>query len=209
MQTVITKGEYAARKGRKPSAVSNWIRDSKISAAALIGHGHNAKIWVEQADEDLARSLDPGQQAAQERPIMPATLAPVEDEPGAGSPPRSSAAVPPPVHDDLARRRRADADKAEHDAEAARRKLAQDEGRWVDAGEAQRAWARQLAHIVSETETFLATTLANDLADRFGLDRKAVAGAVRDAYRSHRAAVAKTVGAERAEREEAMRVAAE
>jgi hypothetical protein len=79
VRTIITKGEYARLKERSPAAVSIWIRDGKISRDALIGEGNAAKIWVEQADADLARSLDPAQQAAQAHPVglvpVPAPIA--------------------------------------------------------------------------------------------------------------------------------------
>jgi len=67
----MTKKQYAAYKQRKPSAVSNWIANGRITQAALIGGGNRAKIWVEQADRDLASRLDVGQQEAQLHPIAP------------------------------------------------------------------------------------------------------------------------------------------
>src|SRR4051812_10129499 len=108
------------RQKRKPSAISNWIAAGKISKAALIGEGVRAHIWLEQALRDLQLNLDPGQQSAQRVPVtaddgrhyQPPLITNVED-------------------DDLRRRRKADADRAEHDAEAARRKLLVDEGKYV------------------------------------------------------------------------------
>ncbi|WP_461327695.1 hypothetical protein [Bradyrhizobium huanghuaihaiense] len=64
----MSKGDYARRKHRSPACVSGWIKAGKISAAALVGDGQAAKIWVEQADADLAASLHPSQQWAQEHP---------------------------------------------------------------------------------------------------------------------------------------------
>jgi hypothetical protein len=62
--------------------------------------------------------------------------------------------------EDIRRRRKADADKAEHDAEAARRKLALDEGRWIDAAEVVKTWQRELSTIVANTETSVAKSVA-------------------------------------------------
>ncbi|MHC2334700.1 hypothetical protein [Bradyrhizobium sp. USDA 4454] len=68
MRTVVTKGAYAKRKSRSPQAVSAWIADGKISKAAIIGEGHRARIWVEQADADLKANLNPSQQWSQAVP---------------------------------------------------------------------------------------------------------------------------------------------
>jgi hypothetical protein len=73
-KTILTKGEYAALKRRGPTAVSNWIAAGRITPAALLGTGGRAKVWVEQADRDLARSLNPGQQDRQRHPITPAPM---------------------------------------------------------------------------------------------------------------------------------------
>jgi hypothetical protein len=177
VKTILTKGEYAALKGRTPGTVSHWIAEGKITASAMVGEGRHARIWVEQADADLVRSLDPAQQAAQDNPIGSAQAPPI----GGATLPRSAAApgasplpqapmvdrmLPAAADEEMLRRRRkADAEKAEHDAEAARRKLALDEGRWVDAAEALSTWTAKLAAIISETETYLTNTLARELAD--------------------------------------------
>lgn len=196
MKTVITKAEYAALKQRGPSAVSNWIAEGRISKEALVGEGNRARIWVERADADLARNLDPGQQASQAVPVSPA-LVPVPIEDGSNVVELRSATANRAAADDedVRRRRKADADKAEHDAEAARRRLAVDEGRWIDAAEAQREWGRALAKIVADTETFLTNTLARSIAEVHGLDWKALSVEIRNLYRQHRTEVAE--GAER------------
>lgn len=188
-RTVESKGDYARRHGRAPSSVSNWIAEGKISPEALIGTGVRARIWVERADADLARSLDPGQQAAQAHPIEGAIMTPP-------APPRASlAATTTPVGEDLAddfvrRRRKADADRAEHEAEMARRKLAVDDGRWIDAAAAQRAWSAELAKLLAGVDTFLGNRLAHAIADRFGLDWKELAVLLRQEFRRHRDGVA-------------------
>ena len=68
MRTILKKTECAKRKHRSPACVCAWIKTGKISRAALVGTGQAAKIWVEQADADLAVSLHPSQQWAQDHP---------------------------------------------------------------------------------------------------------------------------------------------
>lgn len=74
LETIVTKTEYARMRGRDASRVSRWIAEGKITPAALVGEGIRARIWVEQADADLDRNLDLGQQLAQ--PVS--TIAPSE-----------------------------------------------------------------------------------------------------------------------------------
>lgn len=172
-KTWLTKGDYAKLKGRAPSAVSNWIAEGKISKAALSGEGHRARIWVEQADRDLAIALDPSQQQSQAAPIDQVT--PIS-------------AAPAPGTSDIERKRRADADAAELALEERRRRMNADAGKWIDAAEAERAWSEQLTRTVADMEIFVSTTLAGELADRFGIDRKAMTVAARDLFRDYRAA---------------------
>lgn len=188
MQTVVSKGEFAKIKRRGPSAVSNWIAAGKISAAALIGKGNSAKIWVEQAEADLAASLDPSQQAAQFAPVLPGRVADFDQglQPSAGAELPLFRSVAADRELDLARRAKADADRAEHDAEAARRKLLVDEGRYVLAEDAAREWGRELARLMSEIETFMASTLSRDLAEKHSLDWKVLTVEMREAFRQFR-----------------------
>jgi hypothetical protein len=190
VKTIVSKGEFASRMQRSPACVTKWIKLGKISAEALIGEGNAAKIWLERAKADLSASLDPSQQAIQLAPIE----SNLETAPIAVREPESPSTL---VNDrvayasererDLARRAKADADKAEHDAEAARRKLALDEGRYVVAEDAAAAWGREMSKFVSEAETFIGATLPRDLADRHNLDWKVIASEMREAWRGFRA----------------------
>lgn len=197
VKTVVTKGKYAKMKGRAPSAVSNWIAEGKITAAALQGTGNRAQIWVEQADADLAASLDPSQQLTQRVPLNLVAAPPPAAAPAAPATAPRQPAYASERDLDLARRARADADKAEHDAEAARRKLAIDEGKWVEAEEAARVWGRELSKLTSEIETFLFNTLARDLAAEHGLDWKTLAVEVREKFRKFRAETSDQAAARR------------
>ena len=123
------------------------------------------RVCVERANRDLAKSLDPSQQAAQPRPIDNGLW-----------PPASRG-------NDFARRATAIADRAEQDAIAAARRNAVENGKWLDAEEAARVWQGELARVIAETETFLLTTLARELADKYGLDWKAVSLDIRKLFR--------------------------
>jgi len=183
MKTIITKGEFARRKSRTPSAISNWIAEGKITPAALIGQGNRARIWVEQAEQDLAQSLDVSQQMAQETPVLAAK-------------PDASDGEGPTADDHLVRERRARALKAEADAGLSQLRQAREAGRWIETHEAQRQWGRELAKIVGELETFLSGPLARELAVRHGLDWKALAVEIRELYRAQRQTVADRATAE-------------
>jgi hypothetical protein len=193
VRTIETKGQFARRKNRRPSAVSNWIANGKITPAALIGKGNAAKVWVERAEADLLASLDPSQQFSREFAANTRTsILPLSNAPPTDLDPSSSARVPATygaVSDreiDMARRCKADANRAEHEAEAARRKLLIDEGRYIVAEDAAREWARALTKLISEIESFMSTTLARQLAERHGLDWKVLTVEMREAFRTFR-----------------------
>lgn len=171
VKTIVTKGDYAVMKGRARSAISNWIADGKISRDALVGDGVRAKIWVERADADLNRNLDPSQQVAQDRPV------------GSSSDP----GMPPaPEDDDIRRRRKADADRAEQEAALSRLKTEREAKRWIDAAEARQAWGRELSELMINIETFVVSVLPRVVADEFGLTPGQVAAITRKAWHARR-----------------------
>lgn len=185
MQTIVSKGEYAALKRRAPSAISNWIADGKISPAALIGTGVRARIWVEQADADIARNLDPSQQVAQDRPVSPSI--------GESAPSITQ------DDEDLRRRRKADADRAEHDARFAQLKTEREAGRWIDAAEAKQAWGKELSDLMVEIDTFVTSVLPRAVADEFDLTAGQVAVVIRNLWRDRRKISADAAAAREAE----------
>ncbi|WP_050626692.1 hypothetical protein [Bradyrhizobium viridifuturi] len=174
--------------------------------------GDGEKIWIERADADLLGSLDPSQQVSQLLPILP-TPADRTTTTGGGVPsvsaelpPRSKRITAPVGNEaqsdrerDLARRAKADADRAEFDAEAARRKLSVDEGRWVDAAEVSRVYTRELATLLADIEAFHGSTLARGIANEFGLEFTAVAAFVRQRWREFRGVVSEDARARRLE----------
>lgn len=169
-RTIVTKLEFAEMKRRAKSAVSNWIKEGKISPAALIGSGVRARIWVERAEADLAGALDEAQQMAQAQPVT---------APGAS------------IDDDTLRERReADMRRARSDADLAELKLAKESGRWIETEKAQQAWGKELSRIVAEHESFIVNRLAREIAEEHGLDWKGLAVKVREKYRAFRGAMA-------------------
>lgn len=58
MEGAVSKGEFAAIIGVTPGRVSQYIAAGKITQAALVGIGRNAKIDVERAKADLRGALD-------------------------------------------------------------------------------------------------------------------------------------------------------
>jgi hypothetical protein len=175
-RTILTKKEFAERVKRTPQCVSGWIAAGKITADALVGDGRSARIWLEKAMADLAENLDQSQQYSQSAPIIASSY------PG---PATIAAETLSEREKDLARRAKADADKAEHDAEAARRRLALDEGRYVVAEEAAASFRREMARSISETELFI-NNLARHIAENFNLDHKQITALAREDYRKFR-----------------------
>jgi hypothetical protein len=196
IRTVEKKGEYARRKHRSPACVSMWIAEGKISPAALIGDGVRARIWVEQADADLVAALEPSQQFSREfaantrSTLLPLSPAPASDDRDqATANPQATLGGASERERDMARRSKADADRAEHEAEGARRKLLVDEGRYVVAEAAAREWRHELSKLISEIETFLSATLAKKIAEKHGLDRKALTVEMREEFRVFRGGI--------------------
>lgn len=216
MNTSVSKAEFARKMKRSKSCVTKWIKGGKISSAALRSDG---TIWFEQAERDLAASLAPSQQVIQAAPILPTSAGvpltptlppPVQGDVDTPQDSRQSPSTTRPVAPqsdrelDLARRAKADADRAEYDAESARRKLAVEEGRWMDAEAASKEWTRTLAEVVGGFEVFLASTLARDTADLHGLDMKVVSVRFREMFRKYRATLS-----EETKQEEVPLIAAE
>ena len=163
-KTILRKSEFAKRKHRSAGCVTGWIKEGKISVAALIGTGTRARIWVEQAEADLAASLFP----ANERPTVGGE--------------RGLLAAVSELEIDRARRAKADADKAEHAAEAARRRLDLDVGRYMDATEARARMAKIAAQTVAAIELAL-PDLALALVDKFSIPQRDVLHVLREEFR--------------------------
>ena len=164
---VMTKSQYAAYRGVRPSSVSNWLKSGRLSQRSLVGHGYGAQIKVAEADKELAGNQD-----------LRSTLAP--------SPAAGNGAVPAIDPDDPARRYQiAKAEQAEHDSELSRRKLKAQDGTYVLAEQARSAWTRELAAFARELEAWL-PDLAQELAAAPSEDRGVVLATLRKSLRRFR-----------------------
>ena len=169
----LSKGEFAALMKVSPGRVSQWIAEGKIKGAALIGAGPRAKINVPVAQQQLGRSLDPVQLAAQSRP------APTQISIGG----EEAAAPAADIADtDQVRMMRAKADKAEIEAEQARRELDAERGRYTLAEAALREWTKQAKALI-DAEHEWHRDLALVIASELGIEAKAVEGVLRREFR--------------------------
>lgn len=157
---VISKGAYASRIGKRPSAVSNYIARGKLSGAALTADG---RIAVAEADRQLALTLDPGRG----RPIQ------VIDTTSAGALVREESPA--------ARRARAVAEMAELDLEQRRRRLAEAAGYYVAAEQVRANRGRALAQLLAAVDNWLP-----EVAAELALSRDELA-AMRASWRRFRA----------------------
>lgn len=182
-RTVVSKSDYARLHSRTPAAVSQWLKDGKISKEALIGEGRNAKIWVERADLDLQETLDTVQQSF-----------------------RPAAANAGATDAEIARRHRlALAKRAEHEAAMARRREMAEAGKWVRADEAQAEWMRQLSKTFGQVEHWARNVLPKELAGLYRLKWQALAVDVRKSFHALRTEMANAAHDERVQLEAAER----
>ncbi len=81
-QHILTKTDYAAYRGVTPAALSQWLSKGRLSGAAIVGQGRNARINVQVADQQLMHTLDLGQQFARGgQPDTSRLASPPADEP--------------------------------------------------------------------------------------------------------------------------------
>lgn len=142
---VVTKSDYARRRGVRSHAVSMWISRGKLTAPALRDDG---RIDVRQADRQLGVRIDPVRRAGREvpRPAPSRGSAPIEFGPAA----------------DLLR---AKALSAMVDAERKRRELEAERGRYMLTEKAEAAFRKVLGDFILQIEQSLP-----DLANALGLD---------------------------------------
>lgn len=175
----VSKGEFAQMVRRSPAAISNWIRDGKLSGDALVGEGNRARINVAVALGQLGLSLDLGQQLAQPEPIL------LPETPVATSPD-----LPAPLSDAQKRLAEAKAAQAELDLSVSQAEAAQMEGRWVETTAAQEAWSRELSGIWRSVETWLVTGAASDIAAMDVRDARSVGTVLKSGFRALRQRIA-------------------
>lgn len=172
---ILTKGEYAKHRGVTPGAVSQWIANSKISGAALVGIGRMARINVDVADRQLAATLDMGQQLARGGHVQPTPAPPAgplfaanaAHLPNGGGGDDDDGDIP--ADDSVARYNRARAAQKELELRQAIEKDLAARGTYVLASEARAAFGRDLRMVIQTIEQWLpdvAAALATELGRR-------------------------------------------
>ena len=139
-EKLVSKGQYAALRGRSPSAVSAWIKAGQLTAPALQGR----KINVEEADRQLAERLDPLLSAARARRSAVASS-------NTGSAFRSLSEAERSQNEYLAAR----AASARLRLERERRELAAERGRYVLVTKIREEFGRGIAEHLQSVATSL------------------------------------------------------
>ncbi len=193
---LVTATELAALLSVTPTRVGQYVRENKLGGC-FIGDGRSRRFDVDLVAKALGRSLHPGQMlgnGAQTRKALAdlATPAPITYRPARSIPAPSigdggEVGQPEGRGDDseAAKYETARTAKAEEEVRKLRRQNAEAEGQYVLASEVERATARMLAQEVAEFEAFLRTA-ARAVADKLGLDAKAVRAIFMETWRDHR-----------------------
>lgn len=181
---VISKAEFARRRGVSPGRVSQWISEKKIFGAAIVGEGRFAQIRESIACEQLRRALDPMQMTANglstklDAPL-PVVL-PFERPPADGAAPSPS---PGTIEDKI---KAARLEGIERQNREARRDEAVKAGRLTDLEVATRATGREVARLVNMFEGSL-SNFATAIAAEFKLPQRDVLHLLRSEFRKFRA----------------------
>lgn len=184
---ILTKTEYAAYRGVTPAALSQWLSKGRLTGAAIVGQGRNARINVRLADQQLANTLDLGQQFARGGQPDTARLpppAPINDDEPAENlftaasrrPAQPAPQVPADggLGDTLAndpgkRFNAAKAEIAEMDLADRKEKQLAKRGTYILTTEARATFARDLAQFVRGIEQWLpdaAGVIASEMVRR-------------------------------------------
>jgi len=200
---VISKGEFARRRGVSPGRVSQWISAGKIHGDALVGQGRSAQIRESVAVEQLRRSLDPMQMTGNGLSTQLKPPAPIAPPPSADVlpfPPQAAAAPPPPppsapaaaadtVEDEIKRLRRDQLLRQEREAQRAEAVSA---GQLTDAAAAKAQAARATARLVTTFEGAL-SDFATAVAAEFKLPQRDVLHLLRGEFRKMRSNAASEI----------------
>ena len=172
MTEVISKGDFAKRRGVSAAAVSQWISSNRLTGDALVGEGRFAKINVAEAERQLGVTLDLGQQMAR------------------GGRPTASAAAPlSPEDDHQARYQKARADSAEIEADRARSRQMAERGIYTLTEASRTAWSKVLSDLLHAVDQWLSDTaerLSAHIASGNGTDAKALTVFLRQEWRAFR-----------------------
>lgn len=184
---LVSKLEFARLISRDPSAVSHWIKQSRLTAPALVGEGRHARIDVQLALQQLGLTLSLSHQVGSAlrqdgREILGLTAPPA----AATKPPTSD----PPTESDQARLLRARADREALNAAQAAAEAQARNGTWVIRADADREHGRVLAEALATIERWL-PDLAQKLVADPPTDVRATSIMLRAEFRALRATMAR------------------
>jgi hypothetical protein len=160
---IVSKGEFAARIDRTAARVSQLIAERKLTAPALTPDG---RVNVRLGRLQLASLLDPSQQMAQTKPILPVASG------------ESTA--------DNAGLVKAKRESAELDNEQKRRRLNLEKGTYTLTADANRALATEMSNVFVQFDAWIAEA-GQALALEHGLDQRAVVIGLRKSFAGFRA----------------------
>ena len=179
--TGLTAAQLADQLSVSRARVSQWVSEGKLDGC-YIGDGRARRFDPDSVATRLNRTLSPGQMLGNGAKTKTA-LRQMDATPAA--PPSRE---PSNVLDanDLDRYELAKIQSAEEDARRKRRDNQRDEGQWVLAAEVQRQTARAIAQEVARFELVIRDG-SRAVADKFGMDYRAVRAAMMEIWRTHRA----------------------
>lgn len=198
---VVSKGEFARRRGVSPGRVSQWIAAGQISGVAIVGEGRTAQIRESVACEQLRAKLDPMQMTGNGlttvlKPAAAAAPLPAGDNvlPFGPAPIAGASSSPPPappaagdtIEDEIKRLRRDQLLRQEREAQ---RQEAIAAGQLTDAVAARSAAARETARLVTMFEGSL-SNFATAISAEFKLPQRDVLHLLRAEFRKFRSTVA-------------------
>ncbi len=181
----VTGAELAKSLNLSPGRISQLVSAGKLNGT-FTGDGRQRRFDLGLVTKALRGNLDPGQMmgnGAQTKRLLEGLSQEVQSEAPQVKPPLRDGAelsTRDPDRYELARTQ-----KAEEEARRLRRMNAQEEGQFVLASEVERQVSRVLGQELREVETYLRDT-ARVVADRLGVDFKAVRQILLDEWRKHR-----------------------
>lgn len=186
-ETLISKGEFAARVNISPGRVSQLISEGKIGPDAIRGEGRSAKLVLEVALEQFRASRSIGQalgNGAHVRTFLPD--APNAQTQATGTADKAPAETPLPIPDPVADRiQRERLEQERIKTERMRREEALAEGRYMLADEALAQMNQVASTVVRVFEGGLAD-MAGAISARFELSHRDVMHELQKAFREVR-----------------------
>jgi hypothetical protein len=205
---VISKGEFARRRGVSAGRVSQWLSEGKITADAIVGEGRSAQIRESVACAQLRQRLDPMQMTANGLSTQlggpPASLAaPTAVAPAPGSDmlplhaPASAGSLPlPPLIESLEEKiKRQRLEQLERDNRKGVREEAIAAGMLTDAAAAKALVGRATSQLITTFEGAL-SEFATAISAEWQLPQRDVLHLLRTKFREVRAGAASAARAQ-------------